>query len=58
MKSLLHCWDPGKAGENFIPAKRDHVINPLEILQNSQENTCARVSKNTFFIEHIRATAS
>ena len=30
----------------------------LEILQNSQENTCARVSKNTLFIEHLRATAS
>ena len=52
----------------------------LEISQNSQENTCARVSfylnckketlaqvfscefceisKNTFFIEHLRATAS
>ena len=28
MKSLLYCWDPGKAGQNFIPAKRDHVITP------------------------------
>ena len=26
MKSLLYCGDPGKAGQNFIPAKRDHVI--------------------------------
>ena len=26
----------------------------LEILQNSQENTCARgISKNTFFTEHL-----
>ena len=44
----------------------------LEISQNSQENTCARVcflvklffcefseiSKNTFFTEHLRMTAS
>ena len=42
----------------------------LEILQNSQENTCARVSfliklqdsgkisKNTFFTEHVSGTAS
>ena len=30
MKSLLYCRDPGKAGQNFIPAKRDHVITPLE----------------------------
>ena len=29
MKSLLYCRDPGKAGQNFIPAKRDHVITPL-----------------------------
>ena len=36
----------------------------LEISQNSQENTCARVSfliklqaKNTFFTEHLRVTA-
>ena len=29
MKSLLYCQDPGKAGQNFIPAKRDHVITPL-----------------------------
>ena len=28
MKSLLYCRDPGKAGQNFIPAKRDHVITP------------------------------
>ena len=31
MKSLLYCRDPGKAGQNFIPAKRDHVITPLEV---------------------------
>ena len=31
MKSLLYCRDPGKAGQNFIPAKRDHVITPFEI---------------------------
>ena len=31
MKSLLYCRDPGKAGQNFIPAKWDHVITPLEI---------------------------
>ena len=31
MKSLLYCQDPGKAGENFIPAKRDHVITPLGV---------------------------
>ena len=30
MKSLLYCRDPGKAGQNFIPAKRDHVITPLK----------------------------
>ena len=41
----------------------------LEIFQNSQENTCARasflftcefceISKNTFFTEHLWATAS
>ena len=31
----------------------------LEILQNSQENTCAReMSKNTFSTEHLRTTAS
>ena len=32
----------------------------LEISQNSQENTCefCKVSKNTFFTEHIWATAS
>ena len=24
MKSLLYCPDPGKAGQNFIPAKRYH----------------------------------
>ena len=30
----------------------------LEIFQNSQENTRARVSKNSFFIEHLRVTAS
>ena len=30
----------------------------LEILQISQENTRARVSKNTIFIEHLRATTS
>ena len=30
MKSLLYCRDPGKAGQNFIPAKRDHVITPLD----------------------------
>ena len=24
MKSLLYCRDPGKAGHNFIPAKRYH----------------------------------
>ena len=29
MKSLLCCRDPDKAGQNFIPAKRDHVITPL-----------------------------
>ena len=29
MKSLLYCRDPGKAGQNFIPAKRDHAITPL-----------------------------
>ena len=29
MKSLLYCRDPGKAGQNFIPAKRDHVMTPL-----------------------------
>ena len=29
MKSLLYCLDPGKAGQNFIPAKRDHAITPL-----------------------------
>ena len=29
MKSLLYCRDPGKSGQNFIPAKRDHVITPL-----------------------------
>ena len=28
MKSLLYCRDPGKAGQNFIPAKQDHVITP------------------------------
>ena len=31
MKSLLYCRDPSKAGENFIPAKRDH---PLTLLKN------------------------
>ena len=32
----------------------------LEISQNSQENTCVRVSflKNTFFTQHFWATAS
>ena len=30
MKSLLYCRDPGKVGQNFIPAKRNHVITPLE----------------------------
>ena len=30
MKSLLYCRDPGKAGQNFIPAKRDHVITPIQ----------------------------
>ena len=29
MKSLLYCRDPGKAGQNFIPAKRGHVITPV-----------------------------
>ena len=33
MKSLLYCWDPGKAGQNFIPAKRSHVITPLTVLR-------------------------
>ena len=28
MKSLLYCRDPDKAGHNFIPTKRDHVITP------------------------------
>ena len=26
MKNLQHCRDPGKPGQNFIPANRDHVI--------------------------------
>ena len=30
MKSLLYCQDRRKAGQNFIPAKWDHVITPLE----------------------------
>ena len=32
----------------------------LEISQNSQENTCefCEISKNTFFTEHVWATAS
>ena len=30
MKSLQYCRDSGKAGQNFIPAKRDHVITTLE----------------------------
>ena len=30
MTSLLHCRDHSKAGQNFIPAKRDHVITSLE----------------------------
>ena len=30
----------------------------LETLQNLQEHTCARVSKNIFFIELIQETAS
>ena len=29
MKSLLYCWGPGNAGQNFIPAKRDHVTTHL-----------------------------
>ena len=32
MKSLLYCRDPGKAGQNFVPAKRDHVITPRKII--------------------------
>ena len=28
--SLLYCRNPGKAGQDFIPAKRDHVITPLD----------------------------
>ena len=31
MKSLLYCRDPGKEGQNFIQAKRDHVITPSEV---------------------------
>ena len=48
--------------------KKVHTYLFLEISQNSQENTCARVSfliklkaeisKNTFFTEHLGATAS
>ena len=36
MKSLLYCRDPGKAGQNFIPAKQDHVITPLETFLNKK----------------------
>ena len=32
MKSLLYCRDPGKAGQNFIPAKWDHVITPFVLI--------------------------
>ena len=42
MKSLLYCRDPGKAGQNFIPAKRDHVITPLDHLFNCR-HICATV---------------
>ena len=48
----------------YIKIRRTRSSRPdLEILQNSQENTCARVSiliqfceisKNTFFTEHLR----
>ena len=29
MKSLQHCRDPGKTGQNFIPANQDHGITNL-----------------------------
>ena len=45
MKSLLYCRDPGKAGQNFIPAKRDHVITPLEERRVSGAIRCKKCAQ-------------
>ena len=31
-KSLQHCWNPCKTGQNFIPANRDYVITTSKFI--------------------------
>ena len=47
MKSLWHCQDPGKTGQNFIPATQDHVIflNKKDCLQRNKVNQNGDVTK-------------
>ena len=50
MKSLLYRRDPGKAGQNFIPANRDHVITT--IVQDANKKVLA----NTEWLEVLRGS--
>ena len=55
MIAILAYFNPEEATRGVLQEKMF-----LEISQNSQENTCefCEISKNTFFTEHLWASAS
>ena len=63
MKSFLYCRDPGKAGQNFIPAKWDHVITPLKEefhtkykIYRNLLSTLIKKSKQAYYAKYFEKT--
>lgn len=54
MKSLLHCQDPSKTEQNFIPANQDHVTTSKPITNQHESTNQSKPKTN----HHLKKSAN